>query len=145
MPVDVGFLGSIVNKCTIVNDATQVDFDNFLIMIRGMAKQPPKEQLNARIPVDVLRHVDGRVLRKVWDRPVQVVGGLIAFECLGEKAQEAVASAAKRVLAGESSWAAVLDETGRKPGGIASEKTLQRMMQAIAQKHETQPRARDQA
>jgi len=92
-------------------------------------KDPPKGQLNVRVPPEVVAYVKAREKEETWKPALQVVAGLLALEALPESNQGAMVLQAMRALKHGGALESVLAEVRSQRKAI-DEKVLRKMTQA---------------
>lgn len=90
-----------------------------------------KEQVNARVPIEVVEYIDQMEARTGLSRTRRVLAGLVAFECLAIGPRETVTEWASALEAGVVSWQDLLDHVAKAKAAALDHKKLQRMLDLL--------------
>lgn len=89
-------------------------------MARGKKKKEGEDktmQINCRLPMATVERVDYRWHRKGWDRRLQIIAGLIAFDMMSDADRERLISLATWAVDREKFWD---DLGGGAVGGLSN-------------------------
>lgn len=91
-----------------------------------------RKQLKVVVPGEVLGHLDDRFRNDGWEKGLQVLAGLIAFEYLPELEQKRMIRIATRATLHEVDWDKFLRRAHDRDDDIVNDKTLKAMLREIA-------------
>lgn len=88
----------------------------------------PKVQFNTRVPKATRKHVERRALDEGWDNGLQVLAGLILFECLSEDDRKAFIRIATRVGRAADGWERFLAGQVAIESGVLNRKSVKSLI-----------------
>jgi hypothetical protein len=101
-----------------------------------MAKKGQKTvQMNVRLPPPVVKHVHDRYHDEGWDRPLQVIAAILAFDSMDELAKKRYVQLATQVDIDHGAWKAVLERVTAPLDSPLDDRRVGRLLRALVQYH----------
>lgn len=107
-----------------------------------MRSSVARKQFKCVLPEDVLRHLEAEYLQRGWEKPLQMVAGLVALECLSDPMRLTMIRWAVAISQGDVTWEALANANRSRKAEALDQRTLLTALESLMQAGKPRPKKR---